>query len=262
MVRSMRGRFPTWSLLLALTPLVGVSVFGQEFRVETEIFLDRASKPMIESLTLFSGEVAYDILLTPVSETTVFDIRRGKITLLDRKRQLRATLTTEQLLEFSAAIKQRGSQKVEQAAFFEPAFETTYNAEQLLVTLSSEPLTYRARGIAARSEEAAQRYRQFADWYARLNAMQPNNLPPFGRLELNKALAERGLIPQEIERTIVRERPLTDRTSVVTSKHTVNWLISGTDRKRIEEAGQQLVNFREVLPQEYWADLFPKGPAK
>lgn len=267
MDRSVRCWIFTCLLGMGFALAAGAAV-GQEFRVETEVTFGRDAKTS-ESLTLFAGDVVYDLVLgtagetsSEIVETTIFDVRRGKLVLLDPARQVRTLLTTEQLLEFSAEIKKRGSQQVEQAAFFQPDFELSYNSEQLLLTLSSERLTYRARGQAARSPDAAQRFRQFADWYARLNAMRPGNLPPFGRLELNKALAERELIPQEIERTTVLDRPVGSRTQVVTAKHTVTWLLSGTDRRRIEEAGKQNVNFREVAPQEYWASSLPKSAGK
>jgi hypothetical protein len=224
---------------------------GQDFRVETQVFLDKPTEPNAESLTLFCGDVVYDFT-KPQGETTVFDIRRGKLVLLDEARGIRTSLTTGELAEFSAAIKARGLQQGEKD-LFEPQFETQFDEAQLRVTLASDHLTYSAIGTAAKNPEAAQRYRQFADWYARLNAMRPGNPPPFGRIELNKEIAERGLIPIEVERTVVENRTLKSR-KIARSKHTVTWLISGTDQKRIDEAGHQLANLREVSPSEYWSD--------
>lgn len=232
---------------------LAVPALAQEFRVETEVFVEDGKEPIAESLTLFTADVVYDLLLLPSVETTIFDTKRGKLVLLDNERQVKATLTTEQLMEFTAAIKARGIQQVT-AALFQPRFETTYDEEQLRLTLASDSLTYKAKGLVPKHEEDAQRYRQFADWYARLNAIRPGNLPPFGRLELNQALAERNLLPLEVERTVVFDRPLGNRKLFAKSKHAVNWIISGTDRGRIETAGQNLVKFREVSPQEYWAE--------
>jgi hypothetical protein len=39
---------------------------------------------------------------------------------------------------------------------------------------------------------------------------------------------------------------------MVRSQHLATWLISGTDRKRIEAAGNHLSKFRKVSPSEYW----------
>jgi hypothetical protein len=50
----------------------------------------------------------------------------------------------------------------------------------------------------------------------------------------------------------VVDRPVADKTLRAKSKHTVNWLISSTDQGRIEQAGRDLVKYREVSPGEYW----------
>jgi hypothetical protein len=203
-------------------------------------------------LTLFTGDVIYDFLLVPNEETTMFDIRRGKLVLLDPQRQVKTSLTTEQLAEFSAAIKARAATEGP-THLFQPKFETTFDAEQNRLTLASEGLTYIAKAVPARHTSGAQRYRQFADWYARLNAIGPGNLPPFGRLLLNEALAERDLIPQEIDRSVVIDRQFLEKTHHAKSKHTVTWQISGTDQGRIASTDHALAKFREISPHEYWS---------
>jgi hypothetical protein len=228
-----------------------VSAAGQEFRVGTDVYVDDEKKPVSESLTLFTSDVVYDFLLKPAEEATIFDIRRGKLVLLDSQHQTKTSLTTGELAEFSSAIKVLGVQKGA-VGLLQPQFDMNYDAEQFRVTLSSEWLTYKAKGVTAQHLEAAQRYRQFADWYARLNAIRPGSLPPFGRLELNQALAERGLLPQEIERTVVLDRPVAKKTLHAKSKHAIIWILSNTDRKRIEQAGRDLANFQEIEPTAYW----------
>ena len=113
-------------------------------------------------------------------------------------------------------------------------------------------MTYHAKGIKPKPADAAERFRQFADWYARLNAVRPGNPPPFGRLELNELLASHGLVPEEIERTFVREKRLTNQTQRARSRHLFVWTLSGTDRKRIEKASECLTSFESVAPAQYW----------
>jgi hypothetical protein len=250
--------FPLALLGFATAVLPAVA---QDFRMETEVYTDRGQEPTSESLTLFRGDVVYDFLLVPHVETTVLDIRRGKLILLDPQREVRTSLTVEQLAEFSAAIKVRGTSQGP-AHLFQPQFTTTFDELQTRLTLESEKLTYSVKAVSARHATGAQRYRQFADWYARLNAIRPENLPPFGRLELNQALAERGLLPLEIERSLVLDRRVADKKLHARSKHAVTWLISGTDQGRIELTGQQLTKFREVSPAEYWADPVQTAKSK
>jgi hypothetical protein len=237
---------------LVLSLLTALELVGQDFRVETEVFVDEEVEPKQESLTLFSGDVVYDFMLSPLEETTIFDTRRDKLVVLDAKRQVKTTLTTNQLAEFSAAIKTRGMQPG-LTGLFQPKFDSSYDEQQLRITLTSDWLTYKAKGLAAKHPDGAQRYRQFADWHARLNAIRPGNLPPFGRLELNQALADRGLVPVEIERTVVLDRLVTNKILHAKSKHAINWILSNTDRGRIEQAGKNLVKFEEIAPANYWS---------
>ncbi len=93
-------------------------------------------------------------------------------------------------------------------------------------------------------------YRSFADWYARLNAAFPNNLPPGARLALNQALADRDLLPLESTRTIAAPN-LPGKKQELKNRHLVNWKLAGEDRKEIEQAGDSLATFRSVSFDEY-----------
>ena len=99
---------------------------------------------------------------------------------------------------------------------------------------------------------ADEQFREFADWYARLNAIRPGNLPPFGRLELNEALARRQLVPEEIDRTIVLDGRFGAKKVKACSRQSFVWTLSGTDRKRVEKAGRLMAELQEITPPEYW----------
>jgi hypothetical protein len=71
-------------------------------------------------------------------------------------------------------------------------------------------------------------------------------------MKLNQALAERDLVPGEIERTVVLERPLSNKVSRARSHHSFVWTLSGTDRKRIDEASKYMASFEAVSPTVYW----------
>jgi hypothetical protein len=227
------------------------SAHSQDFRVEADVFVEDGGESVSETLTLFKGDVVYDFFLKGPDETTMFDINRGRIILLDGVRRVQTTLTTDQLLELSDAIRQRGAARGNQP-LFEPQITTNYAEQEKILTLTSDRLTYRAKGIDPKLPHAAERFRQFADWYARLNAIRPGNPPPFGRLELNGALAGHGLVPEEIERTVVLDRPLANKTLRARSRHIFVWTLSSTDQKRIDKAGQNLAAFESVGLGQYW----------
>ena len=70
---------------------------GDDFRIENEVYTGRASKPVAETLTLFSGNFVYDFVLgdqlngLECKEITVFDKRRGRIVLLNAERKVDRT---------------------------------------------------------------------------------------------------------------------------------------------------------------------------
>ena len=229
-------------------PMAG---WSQDFRVDTDVFLGDAKEPVSETLTIFAGDVVYDFILNGPEEITIFDVNRGRIVLLDSARSVRATLTTDQLLQLSAAMKSVGGAE-ERQTLLNPQFASRFDEPTSQLELTSAGLIYRAKGIKPKVDTAVQRFQQFADWYARLNAVRPGNLPPFGRIELNQSLAEHHLVPEEIERTIIVDRSLGDKQYRARSRHTFIWTLSSTDRKRIERAGREQSAFRAVNPAEYW----------
>ncbi len=230
--------------------LVPAAAVCEDFRVETDVFAESAQQPVTETLTLFFGDVVYDFVLTEPRETTVFDVARGRILLLDSEKKIKAKVTTDELLTFTAGIRARTQDANAQQLFgseFAGEFDTT--AREAVV--QGKNLSYRAQGVAPKYAVAAERYRSFADWYARLNAVRLGNPPPFGRIELNRQLFEHRLIPDEIVRTLVLPGRLRDERRTVTSRHAFTWMLSTTDRKRIEDAGTAMATYEHVTLNKY-----------
>src|SRR3954464_9756301 len=94
---------------VALLPAV---VHSQEFRVDTELFENQDKEPFVEQLTIFADDgVIYDFRLTEPRETTVFDPRYGRFTLLDEARRAKAIVTTQELLQFCLALDSHAVQQ-------------------------------------------------------------------------------------------------------------------------------------------------------
>lgn len=247
---------PVIALLLALghPPVPG---WTGEFRIETDVFVDNAKEPTVETLTIFSEGVVYDFLLTGVEEITVFDQQRQRLVLLDTKRKVKTELTFDTLLQYVAQMKVQLSEAKRDVLLAEELEIQSDDAGCL--TLTNGAVTYRAEGTSPKFPEAATEYQHFADWYARLNAMREGNPPPFARIRLNAELAARGLVPKTIERTIVQQRGLQQKTQSLRSQHLANWRLSQTDRKQIDRAGTYLVSFTDVPFREYLQ--LPAAPA-
>lgn len=225
---------------------------GDDFRMETGVYSGNDQEPTHEALTVFSGDVVYNFELGDQPDriestlVTVFDVRRGRIVMLDGDRKIQTTVTTQQLMDFAAAIRKRAADEPNNG-LFNPAFTVAYEEAERQLTMTSDELTYRVNGATPKDATAAKRYSSFADWYARLNAAW-GNVPPFGRIELNRILADKGLLPLEIERISVRDKKKT----TVRSQHSANWTLSNTDRRRIDHAGQMMANLPTVSLKEFW----------
>jgi hypothetical protein len=229
--------------------MISQVAFSDEFRCDTEVFVGTAKEPVQETLTIFTDGLVYDFLLTKPEEVTLYDLGRQQIILLNREQKIRTTLSTDDVLRFTAAYK---TGKMESELFnfcANPTFQETLTDG--VVTLSSKQVTYRCKTTSPEHSGADRKYREFADWSARLNSMRPGNLPPFARLEVNKALAAHTVVPEEIERTISTVHLTGRRNEVMRSRHLFNWSLSANDRKRIEEVGDQLSTFTSVTQQRY-----------
>jgi hypothetical protein len=247
--------------LLATMPALAAA---QDFRIDTEVFigpLDKKDKePAAETLTIFTNGMVYDFLLADPREITLFDPLRGRFTLLDESRQLKASLSTQEVLDYVLALESFAQESKDPLFSFaaHPEFENqsetvNQNGQSLVrLTLAGKPLSYVAMGQRPEQAESVRTYRTFADWFARLNAARPGNLPPGARMALNKALAEQGLLPLEVTRTITSSGTFGREKKVeVKTRHLVNWTLSGEDRKRVEHAGDCLVRFQAVSFDEY-----------
>lgn len=232
-----------WALLLACPASAG------DFRVDTDLFQGDEKEPFLTTLTVFSNGIVYDFRWTEPKEVTVFNPLHGKFTLLDESRKVKATILTQELLDFTLALEQQAAQQRGLFAFCaEPKFAVVAtpveeNGQMLTeLRLSAKPLTYVVKGQKPEHADSVKAYRQFADWCARLNAAMPGNLPPAARLELNEQLAENELLPLEITRTI----PGTTKSKIVRSQHRVNWALSDKDQKNIGRAGDMMATFEAV----------------
>ena len=232
------------------------SASADEFRVESDIFVGNQKEPIAKNLTLFSSGLVYDFPRMGPKEITVFDPARGRFVLLDPRRKVKTTVTTQELLELAAAMKVHAREMKGAFAFAaNPKFDQEMDDETGWLTLSSPSLTYRALCISPESSSAVASYRGFADWYARLNATRPGSLPPFARMELDRAISERRQVPQEVELTVEPERRFVGRKLVVRSKHLFNWRLSNVDRQQIEKAGTYMADFEAVSVSTYRESL-------
>lgn len=230
----------SWMVPMVLTTVA----VAQDFRIDSEITVNGEKDPVAENLTLFADGVFYDFSLPGPKEITIFDPAREQFVLLDTQRRVRLTLSTRQVLDISQAIL--NAAKDRDPNFFQPQFDESYDSGEKLLTMTNKRIEYVAKGAVPEQQSMLRQYRMFADWYARLNATRPGTMPPFARLELNKSLTARGIVPEQVNLTIFPKVRLFGRKTEVTSKHLFAWRILETDRNRIEKANHHRATFQEV----------------
>jgi len=257
-------RFPAVGVFLFCSTvmlMIANATCGQEFRIETEVFADDAEQPVSANLTLFSRGLVYDFLTIYDGEATsgkaeaeqivIYDRDHQKLVMIDVPRRIKLTLSHEDILRFNAAQQARPGLQKKNPFLFNPEFQESFDEETGWLTLSSPRMNYRVKGYATDDKAALSVYQDFANWYVRLNAIDPRKMPPFARLELNKAIADRDMIPEQVELTF-KPDGLLGRKIEARSRHYVIWKLSETDRKRIESADAHWVESEEVSVQRFY----------
>lgn len=237
-------------IVLAAGTQMAASTLALDFRVETDLFIGTEKKTAAENLTLFSDGQVYDFQLSGSKEITIYDPVRGQFKLLDTERKIRSAISTQLLLEKVETIE--GSIAQGEDAFLrsviKPKFETKVeefeeNGEtRVRITMTSKEITYKVVGARPEHAEAVHAYRQFGDYFARFNSVRLGGFPAGSRLALDQELAERGLVPIEIERTVVSP----GRKLEVRTRHLVNYILSKQDHQKITTAGNYLAEFKPV----------------
>jgi hypothetical protein len=236
-------------LLIAVLPAGGRA---DDFRIDSRVFAGKEPKPVSENTTLFHVGVVYDYI--PGKNVAVFDKPRGRFVLLDRQRHVKAEVTIAQLETFCDRLQQMAAADSNPFVRFvaEPHFASVMDDASSELVLSSPHMTYRLKTTKGESPEACQQYREFSDWYARLNVMMnPLSTPPFPRLAVNEELCQRGLLAEQVQLTVPQQSALRGHTVALRSEHHIAWRLLQSDLDQINETTNQLTAFKPVGLDEY-----------
>lgn len=231
----------------------GLPLRAEDFRVENKIFRGRANTPASQSTTIFCDGVVYDYLKDP-QEVIVLDQAAGRFVLLDTARRVRAEVTTQHVAQFTEEVREVAGTREDPFKKFlaEPKFTTVFDEDENSLTLSSPWMTYRLLLEDPESPEIAAQYQHFSDWYARLNTMiNPGSKPPFARLLVNAALAERGATAREVRLTVTPPRTFPPRKITLRSEHRLVREVAGADLDRVAQTRQFMDIFKRISLAEY-----------
>ncbi len=220
---------------------------AEDFRIETKVYAGKDKTAVSHNTTLFKAGYVYDYLSDP-DRVAVFDKPHGRFILLDPTRKLKTEIKTDDVLTFATKFHDWAAKSANAFMRFaaDPKFDVSFSEDGKL-TLSSGHINYRLQTEPAKTPEGAEQYREFSDWYARFNAMSnPGSTPPFARMTVNAELADRGLVPAEVQLTIPPQARLGVRAVAMRSEHKVDWKLLQRDAERIVETANPLAAFKLV----------------
>lgn len=253
-----RARFRTLGVtLMALWSLGALSTdspaAGNGFRIENKVFSDDQEEPCIRSTTIFHEGVVYDYLVDP-AEVTVLDKEHDRFVLLDMTRRVKTELPTERLISFGDTLRRRSQEESDPFKKFlgSPQFEEEFDKENGQMTFVSPWMTYRLKTVDFPSELLSRQYREFSDWYCRLNTyLNPGARPPFARMVVNGSLAHRRQFPREVELTIRPRENFLAKRHMVRSEHLLVRQLVESDRQRVAQTDQFMAIYAAVGFREY-----------
>jgi hypothetical protein len=231
----------------------GVPALAEDFRVDNTVYSGSQKEPSSESTTIFHGGVVYDCMKLP-AETVVFDKAAGRFVVLNLTRQTRTELTTGEVIAFIDRLQTVAAKSKDPLVKFlaKPKFEERSEEAAGELTLSSPLVSYRMTLSHEMSQGVAEQYHEFCDWYARLNALLvPGSRPPFGRLVVNAALAQRQATASQVLLTLTSGKGLKQQQTTIRSEHRVVRPLEPGDLERVARIRELVSGFKLVSFNQY-----------
>jgi hypothetical protein len=203
--------------------------------------------------------VVYDFLAEP-EQVAVFRSpgggKPGRFILLDPERRVRTELSTDQVAGAMNKLKNWAARQRDPLLKFaaNPQFEESFDRETGQLLLASHEESYTIKTEPADMPEALAEYREFLDWYTRLNALLQAGPPPEPRLQVNAALARYQTVPVMVELARAGEK------DKLRAEHEFTWMLSKKDMSMIDDACASLAAYRPVDNEEFLRGM--KAPAE
>lgn len=219
------------------------------FRVDTDVYDESQKEPVKQTLTLFQNGVYYDFAMEASQSVTVIDPQHERIVLLNPERRVKTTFNMPQLLTYVEDIKQQiAGKQHELAKMLAAVKQVHFDPTENKIRVGDETFYYEATMQSPKTPEMATQYADFANWSARLNAVLPPKFPPYLRLELNRQLAERGMLPDAIYRIAKHN----NRAVTIRSQLIANGRLSTEDINKLTTVGELLQACQEVSKDDFF----------
>ena len=229
-------RVVLWLFVFLAIPFNGSDrLCAADFSVVTRLFSSSQTESLGENTTLFRGENVYD-LPADGDQITFFEGEANQFILLDTAKKRWTRISTEQLLAYTAWLKERSLESDDPLLRFcaAPQFEIHSEKQGKWWHFDHPLLGYRVETDTYEDLEIGRQYRSFSDWYARLNAMlHSQSLPPFPRLAINQRLAQEDLLPRTVRLRISPSSRTGREELTMRSVHQIRPGLSDRDRERL-----------------------------
>lgn len=253
-------KYAKFTLLLAISCLItpqcqNSNLLGQDFRIDSQVYVDGMRSPVSENITLFSAGIIYDFQLSDngeieTEETVIFDSRQKTFTLLNHAKQTKLNLSDLQLISIYEGVRKETRQDHRSRFLTDDSFVEDIDLSANLITLSSPQIVYRYSGSQPAKVSILEQYNDFLHYFTLLNVSDPTKVPPFARMELNKSIKRLGWFPTEI-RISVQQNSLFREAFRAKSKHTVRYQLSKQDLGRIDSVKKHWAQYKPVHLAEY-----------
>lgn len=247
------------------------SLFAQQFSVVTKVvqpLRDAApGEPQEEvvarSLTIFHAGKVYDYL-PAVGEVTVFEPAHKRFIIFNGRKMIATTVSFDQIQQLLDAardetnsyvkrLEKRGGADARSVVGplkfqLDPDFAEQFVKTSKHLKLDSPQYSYQVDCGTAQLPEATEEYLEYTDWAARLNyVLHPRSQFPNPRLELNRSLRRRKLIPLRVQVNVAFDQPW-----ILEAQHRFVWGFDSQERQHIQhweskinDSDLKRVSFRE-----------------
>jgi hypothetical protein len=239
--------FRVWLLFIAGLGVCNAS-YADDFSIDNRVYSGEKKEPASHSLTVFHKAIVYDFLKDP-AETIIFDKAAGRFSILDESRRIRTELSTAEVDSFTRKLKElAGKQQDPLTQFFsDPEFQEHFDSSRGELTLASPMVEYKSIITAAENPAVAAQYREFSDWYVKLNSvLTPGSRPPFSRLKLNEAIAAHEAIARQVTLTVTLPKQENSRPTSIRSEHILSLTLTPADLEHIKHARQSMTDYKLV----------------
>ncbi len=274
---------------IALLLLCATRAPAQDFRVYTKIFDVRVPSaaapkntrpPLVgRSTSLFHAGKVYDYLDSG-NQMTIFEPAHEQFIIIDGPRRMMTEISFDDIENCLYAVGKSTEKKIAELREknttesrqladvlqfqLAPAFKEKYDAKQHLLTMASPVLSYEVKcatqetpGELGPLPEIVVAYLNFTDAMARLNYLvNERALLPGPRLELNKGLRQRNMLPVEVTLHSSHQNGLHLR-----AEHRFDWKLDHDARSMIHH-WEKLMTARDVKKVSIEEFFEPAAPKK